>query len=120
MSDNQEKNFDAEDIEKNKTISALAYFLFFLPLIASKDSKFGRFHANQGLVLLLTSIAGAIVVGILNAILIGISWRMFAITGIISTVWWIIILVLAVLGIVNTVNGKAEELPVIGKFSIIK
>ncbi len=53
--------FDPADIEKNKTIAGLAYVLFFLPLIACPDSKFGRFHANQALLLVLVSIAGNIV-----------------------------------------------------------
>jgi len=31
-----------------------------------------------------------------------------------------VFLVLAVLGIVNAANGRAKELPVIGKFKILK
>lgn len=32
----------------------------------------------------------------------------------------IIFLVLAIIGIVNAVNGKAKELPIIGKYRVIK
>ena len=39
-----------KDIEDNKVIAALAYIIFFLPLIVAKDSEFGKFHANQGLI----------------------------------------------------------------------
>ena len=42
-----------------KVMSALAYLwiLFFLPLVVCPDSKFGRYHANQGLVLLLAAVS---------------------------------------------------------------
>ncbi|NCU25416.1 zinc ribbon domain-containing protein, partial [Candidatus Nomurabacteria bacterium] len=33
---------------------------------------------------------------------------------------WIVFGVMAILGIINAVNGKAKELPVIGKFRILK
>jgi uncharacterized membrane protein len=33
---------------------------------------------------------------------------------------WIVFLVLAIIGIINAANGKAKELPVIGKFTLLK
>ena len=36
----------------------LGMLIFFIPILAAKDSAFGKFHANQGLVLLI----GAIIV----------------------------------------------------------
>lgn len=44
----EKRVFEAEDIEKNKVLSAVAYLLFFIPLLAAPDSKYGKFHANQG------------------------------------------------------------------------
>lgn len=46
------QQFAPEDIQKNKVISALSYLgiLFFLPLMAAPESRFGKFHANQSLV----------------------------------------------------------------------
>ena len=46
------------DIENNKIISGLSYLgiLFFLPLVAAPNSRFGKFHANQSLVLLISSV----------------------------------------------------------------
>ena len=41
-------------------------YCFFLPLIVNKDSKLGRFYANQGLLFLLTSL-GIVFVNILLA-----------------------------------------------------
>lgn len=115
--------YAADDIEKNKVIAALAYLgiLFFLPLVAAPESKYGRYHANQGLLLLITAVAGGIVLAILSAILTAISWHLFFIGSLLYTVFYIGITVLVILGIVNAVGGKAKPLPVIGKlFTIIK
>ncbi len=101
--------YSAEDIEKNKVICALAYILFFLPLIVSTDSPFGRFHANQGLLLLIVAVAGNIVLGLIPII----GW-------ILIPLFSLAVFVFAILGIVNAATGKAKELPVFGKFRIIK
>ena len=100
--------YDAQDIEKNKVMAVLAYILFFIPLLAAKDSKFARFHTNQGLVLFLGGIIASVV-----AVIPVIGWIVAPIAGLVITV-------LAVIGIINALNGKAKELPVIGKFKILK
>lgn len=101
--------FTEEDIQKNKTVSGLAYILFFLPLIICPESPFGKFHANQGLLLLITGVAGDIVLGFIPIF----GW-------IIIPLFSLLIFVLCIMGLVNTFNGKANELPVIGKYRIIK
>ena len=53
--------YDAQDIEKNKVMALLAYIIFLIPLLAAKDSKFARFHTNQGLVLFLGGIIASVV-----------------------------------------------------------
>ena len=55
--------FDAADIEQNKAMGVLAYlsWLVLIPLFAAKDSKFSRFHVNQGLVLAIVEIVWWIV-----------------------------------------------------------
>ena len=105
----QEFPFDPQDVENNKVVSALCYLgiLFFLPLVVNKESAFGRFHANQGLLLL--------IVGVISSFLYIIpilGWIAGGIMGIVC-------LVLMIMGIVNTLNGKAKELPVIGKFRLL-
>ena len=100
--------YDAQDIEKNKVMAVLAYILFFIPLLAAKDSKFARFHTNQGLVLFLGGIIASVV-----AVIPVIGWIIAPIAGLVITV-------LAVIGILNALNGRAKELPVIGKFKILK
>lgn len=100
--------FDKDDIEKNKAMGLLAYILFFIPLLAAKDSPFARYHANQGLVLFICGLISSLV------------WIIPILGWIIAPILSIVITVLAVIGIINALNGKAKELPIIGKFKILK
>ena len=100
--------FTDDDIFKNKTMSALAYIIFFIPLIAAPESKFGKFHSNQGLVLLIAGFAGTVVLGMIPII----GW-------ILLPVFELAIFVIAVIAIVNTLNGKAKKLPFIGNINLI-
>lgn len=120
VNENNTKTFEEEDIKQNKTMAGLAYILFFIPLIACKDSKFGRFHANQGLLLLILSVLGYVVISVLTTILATITWRLFAFISLLYSLYGLFILALAIYGLVNGLNGKAKELPVIGKFRIIQ
>ena len=47
--------FQVEDIEQNKLLAVLSYFslLVILPIFLAKESKYARFHANQGLILMI-------------------------------------------------------------------
>ena len=114
-------NYDQNDITQNKAMGILAYFgpLCFIPMFAAKGSKFARFHANQGLVLLIACVVWAIASSILNSIILAISWRLYFITSIISLLS-VVFAILAIIGIINAANGRAKELPVIGKFKILK
>lgn len=107
---NTTADYVPEDIASNKVVSVLAYLgiLFIVPLVAAPNSPYAKFHANQGLLLFLFDIA----VGIVALIPI-IGWIVSAVGGVIS-------LVLTILGIVNAVKGQAKELPIIGKYRIIK
>ena len=113
--------FDAQDITSNKAMAILAYFgpLVLIPIFAAKQSKFARYHSNQGLLLLITAVAWSIVYGIINAILLAISWRLYTVSSIIG-ILSIVFFVLFIIGIINASNGRAKELPIIGKFKILK
>lgn len=113
--------FDAQDITSNKAMAILAYFgpLVLIPIFAAKQSKFARYHSNQGLVLLIASILYGIAYSILSSIILAISWRLYFLVSIIGLVS-IVITVLAIIGIINAATGKAKELPLIGKFKILK
>lgn len=109
--------YDAQDIRNNKAMAILAYlsWLVLIPLFAAKESKFARFHCNQGVVLAVAEIIAVIVLSILDGLpLIG--W-IFSIAG---SLLGLVCFIFAVLGIINAANGKAKELPIIGKFKILK
>lgn len=112
---------DKNDIEQNKVMAILAYLgiLVIVPIIAAPKSKFARFHANQGLVLVICAIIYAIAYSIISAIVFAISWRLGFIVSIIGLVS-ILFVILAIIGIVNAATGKAKELPIIGKIKILK
>ena len=113
--------FDPADIQQNKVMAVLSYIgvLVLVPIIGAKDSKFVRYHANQGLLLLIASVAYNLALRIVNAILFVISWRLGFISTILS-VGSVVFLVLGIIGIVNAANGRAKELPVIGKYRLLK
>lgn len=101
---------DPADVEKNKVMGILAYIIFFIPLLAAKESKFAMYHANQGLVLFLLGVA----VSIVGSIIPVLGWF------IILPIGSLLVLVLAIIGIINASKGEMKPLPVIGKISIIK
>lgn len=107
--ENNKLEFEEEDIEKNKTIAGLAYFIFFLPLLATPESKFGKFHANQGLLLLILGVGGNLILSLIPIL----GW-------VLILPFSILVLVLAVMGLINAFGGKVQELPLIGQFKIIK
>lgn len=113
--------YDAQDIRNNKAMAILAYlsWLVLIPLFVAKESKFARFHCNQGIVLAIAEIIYVIVYEILSTIILAISWRLVFLVSIIGIVG-IVFAVVSIIGIVNAANGKAKELPIIGKFKILK
>ena len=109
--------YDAADIEQNKVMALLSYLwlLFLVPLFLAKESKFARFHANQGIVLAVAGTAIGIILGIAAFIPV-----VNIIVGIVGGLVELAVLALTVLGIYNAVQGKAKELPLIGKYKILK
>lgn len=117
--------FDKNDIEKNKVLCAVAYIniLFFLPLVAAPESRFGKFHANQALILLLASA----IIGTAGGIITNIWWNIpllpefikATVGSLLSLIFWAVPVAGMVFGIVNAAQGKAKELPLIGKFNLI-
>ncbi|WP_281884390.1 DUF4870 domain-containing protein [Paenibacillus sp. YYML68] len=109
MSMNQEGWTASDDIQKNKGIAAVAYILFFVPLLAAKESRFARFHANQGLLLLIACFAANLVLGLIPII----GWLIAPLAN-------LVFFVFAVLGIIRAWNGESKELPLIGSIQLLK
>ncbi|MED4603010.1 hypothetical protein P9314_20520 [Paenibacillus validus] len=98
-----------EDVRANKAVAAIAYLLFFVPLLAANHSRFAMYHANQGLMLLLALIACNILLGLiplLNLLLVPLAH--------------LVCLVFCVIGMMNAINGDMKPLPLIGRIEIIK
>ena len=96
------------DAEENKVFAILAYIgiLVLVPILAAPNSKFARYHANQGLILLIVGVVLSIVGALLNLIPV-VGWVFM----LLFEVAW---LILAILGIVNAAKGEEKPLPVIG------
>ena len=100
--------FDPADIEKNKAMGLLGYLIFFIPLLAAKDSAFAKFHANQGFVLFLSYIGASVL------------WIIPILGWIAAPIVYIAVTVLSIMGIINALGGKAINLPIVGKLKIFK
>ena len=100
-------DFDPNDVKSNKVYAVLAYFgiLVLIPILAAKESPYARYHANQGLILFILQII---------VIILG------RIVGFLGTIGGLIVFILFIIGIVNAAQGRAKELPVIGKFRLLK
>jgi uncharacterized membrane protein len=114
---------DPDDAEKNKIFGIVAYLgiLCLVPIFAVKNSPFAKYHANQGVVLLVVEIAILIslwiVEGIFNFILPS---GILGILNFLLSLTWIGPLILIALGIINAAAGKCVPLPVIGGIKLLK
>lgn len=108
--------FEEEDVRANKDMAALGYVIFFLPLITCKDSKLGKYCANQGLLLALAYIAARFVL------------KMFKWVFIFDFIYELVVGIVGVaalaLGIFLAVqlrkHDQVTRLPYIGKYTLIK
>lgn len=114
--------FDTQDIEKSKSLVWLSYLgiLFLIPMLANKDSAYTRFHVNQGLVLFLSELVLSIVLNVLSVILTMAVPVLGIIISLLSGLIYLALFIFAIMGIVNSLQGKAKQLPIIGKIQILK
>lgn len=93
--------------EKNTLMAILAYVgpLVLLSYLTAKDDMFVKYHIKQGLVLIVLEVALWFVGRMLYFI-----WPIISLLN-------LALLVFAIIGIVNAVQGKEKELPLVGKFA---
>lgn len=110
-------DYDSRDINENKVIAMFSYLslLVLIPIFGAKESGYARFHANQGLVLMLAEIISVTACEILSNILF-FGW----IFGIVEGLAGLACFVFSVIGIINALSGRAKELPIVGKIRILK
>ena len=96
-----------DDIEKGKGIAWLSYvgILWLVPLLAMRENAFCKFHVKQGIMLTILWAASWIVVWIPV-----LGW-------IADAVVWVFVVVMAVMGLVNSVSGKHWAMPILGKWA---
>ncbi len=95
----------------NIVMSLLCYLgaLIIIPLVTdAKKDPYVKFHIRQGLLLLITGI-GVWIVSIILGVPV-LSW-------ILVSLLWLGLLALVITGVINSVSGKKNVLPVIGKYT---
>ena len=103
--------------DSDKLMGILAYIsiLVLVPIFAAKDSKFARFHANQGSNIFVCEV----IVWVLQTVLGILGVFGIAVIGtILNAVFWLIsvlFLVVSIIGIVYVLQGNQKEVPVFGK-----
>ena len=90
------------DIDESKLLAALSYVgvLVLVPLLVRRDDAFVRWHAKQGLVLL---------IGMVMALL-AVVW-----VPVIGNVLFLVLLVVSVIGLVQALLGRRWKIPIIGQ-----
>ncbi len=89
--------------EERRVVAALSYvgILFLIPLLIAKESEFAKFHVRQGIILFIIEVI--------------ISFSFFhRMTG---TIISAVIFVACVVCVVQTLQGKKWELPLLGKYA---
>ena len=97
MSDQKPKD---KDIEDNSFLAAIGYIgiVCIVPLFLKRNSKFAQFHAKQALLLLIIEVVAWIIPPI--------AW-----------IFYILAVILSVMGIKAALEGKYWELPLIVKYA---
>ena len=97
----EEKKQAVSRDERVMGVLAYLWVLCLLPLLSRKDSEFCQFHAKQGLVLFILEVLG---------------WLIFWVP-LVGWLLFIYIMVMAVLGIMNALQGNYWEMPALGKYA---
>jgi len=127
-------DYEKKDIENNKIMAILAYFgpLCFIPYLVSKESKFAQYHAKQGLNLFILEFAISLISYFLMSVFEfskmcnagGVEY----VCGVYTPIWIsipidfasLIIGIVSLIGLIYACQGKAKEIPLLGKIKIIK
>lgn len=98
--------------QKNVLMAALSYVgpLIIISYLVAKDDPFVKFHIRQGAILFIIEVA----LFVITSLFWSIFWSMEMFLQIIN----LGLLVLSVIGIINAVQSKEKELPLIGHLSV--
>ena len=91
---------------KNTGMAVVSYILFFVPLLTdAKNDIFVKFHVKQGFLVFLLAL---------------VSWAIsfVPIFGLLAIPLNIAVIIFMILGIINALEGKEKELPLIGQYAV--
>ena len=117
------KTPEAEDLKGKKFTACLAYFFWLavIPVIYSSESKFVKYHANQGLVLAIAETIFLAATVLASKIL----WSYSRATSLLVETTMLLVFVgvfgmLSLIGIFNVIRGKEKPVPTFGHIKILK
>ncbi|MFH1354484.1 MAG: hypothetical protein ABIH36_04370 [bacterium] len=92
------------DVDENKLLAALSYVgvLVLAPLLMGRNNSFVRWHAKQGLVILI-----GMVVALMAA-----AWM-----PVVGNVLFLVLLIVSVIGLVQALLGRSWRIPIIGQIA---
>lgn len=112
--------FDPSDVKENRVTGGIGYLIFFLPLILCPRSKYGRFCANQGLLLVIAEIVISIVAAVVAFALGWIPVIGKLIDIVLTIAKWLVGVLALYFAYLACVKGDARQIPGFGNISIIK
>jgi uncharacterized membrane protein len=116
--------FTEEELEQGRTMAALAYVFFLIPLLAAREQRYAMFHTEQAIVIWIGWIILRIGYGILHTVFYYSFNIGFCGFGIFNWLIWVVLIVFWVMGLVAALQKKTEPLPLIGdiasKFNLVK
>lgn len=112
----EDRTSDFKELERedNKYMAMLSYIVPPIPFLAERHSKYVKFHSNQGMNMLIWYL---LVTAFIMVIESASSFK--GIVSFLRGALNIILVALIAFGIINTLNCKAKELPLISKLNIM-
>ena len=114
---------EQEDLKGKKFTACLAYLFWFtvIPMIYATESKFIKYHANQGLVLAVVETIYLVIMVVVSKIL----WSASRATSLLVETTMLMVFVgvfgmLSLIGIFNVIRGKEKPIPTFGHIKLLK
>ena len=107
-------NFKSKEREENVLMAVLSYIIPPIPFIVERHSGYVKFHSNQGMNLFVWGI-----IVLLFGMILGTAFPGTGITNFYSLLMKVLYMTLAAIGMVNALQAKAKELPLVSKLNLI-
>ena len=116
--------FTEEELEQGRTMAALAYVFFVIPLVAAREQRYAMFHTEQAIVIWILAVIVRIGYFAFYEIFYHAVGLHFCGLAFFSPLFWLVILIFWIMGLVAALQKKTEPLPLIGdfaaKFNLVK